>query len=173
MNVSSAYISCVMGSMTYTYKFTGVKSIEHCLTSNIGTEAKEGEDIINGTRNAPDKISLSVIESDVEHNSGWATRILEVLSSIKRRRILCGVYTSIGFYKDMLLTGITVTQDEENLYGWTGELVFQKYVPQKEGSAETKTSNNSSTRNNSGNQTAPTVDSTVFLQLLAEAGVST
>ena len=51
----------------------------------------------------------------------------------------------------MLLTEITATQDEENQYGWSGELVFMEYIPEKDGKSENvKTNNNSSVRKNTG-----------------------
>ena len=54
-------------------------------------------------------------------------------------------------YKQMLLTEISAVQDEENQYGWSGELVFMEYIPEKDGKSETvKTNNNSSVRKNTG-----------------------
>ena len=173
MSASSvAFVSCDVGGKTYTYHFTGVSSVEHSLSLTVGKEAKEGEDIVNGARNNPDQVTLSVVETDAEHSPGWAARMLEAMGTVKRRRLLCRVVTTMGSYTDMLLKEIRATQDEENQYGWSGELVFVRYVPVA-GSGDAKENDNSSTRTNTGSRApANTVTGTVFLQLLAEAGVS-
>lgn len=73
----------------------------------------------------------------------------------------------------MLLTEITATQDEENQYGWSGDLVFMEYIPVAAENAETvKNNNNSSTRKNTGTTgAAKKLTGTPFEQLLQRAGL--
>lgn len=166
MSESTAYVSAKAGGKTYTYHFTGVVSIEHNLALNIGNDASQGGDVINGARNLPDQVTLSVLETDAMHSAGWSRAMLEAMASLKRNRYLCQVVTSLGTYKDMLLTEITATQDEINQFGWAGDLVFMKYLPVTASSAAAvaasggvsgggassarRTQNNSSTSTNTG-----------------------
>ena len=170
---SSAYVSCVSGGKTYTYHFTGVISIEHNLALNLQNTASQGSDIVNGARNLPDQVTLTVIETDAEHSVGWAARMLECMAALKKNRTLCKVVTSMGTYDRMLLTEITATQDEENQYGWSGSLAFMEYIPVTEENAEdVKANNNSSTRKNTGTATAAKISGGAFLQLLQRAGIN-
>ena len=109
---------------------------------------------------------MSVVETDVAHSKGWSKQMLAAMMSLKKNRYLCKVVTSMGTYKDMLLTEITATQDEANQFGWAGDLVFMKYIPYTAlqtgsgggvswpsgsgGSSSRKTQNNSSTSTNTG-----------------------
>lgn len=169
MNASStAYVTCTVGGKTYTYHFTGVTSIEHNLALNLDNSSSQGTDIVNGARNLANQVSLSVVETDVEHTPGWAARMLEAMAALKKGRHLCRVVTSMMTYKDMLLTEITATQDEENQYGWSGELVFMEYIPKDSSASDTsKTSNNSSVRRNTGSTGTKKV-LTPFQQLLSK-----
>ena len=173
MSNSSAYVTCSVGGNTYTYHFTGVTEIEHNLALNLDNTESQGMDIVNGARNLPNQVTLSVVETDVEHSPGWSARMLEAMASIKRNRILCRVVTSMGSYDRMLLTEITATQDEENQFGWTGSLAFMEYVPVTAETAETvKANNNSSVRKNTGSAgSAGKLTGTPFAQLLKRAGV--
>ena len=174
MNIAStAYVTCVVGGNTYTYHFTGVTSIEHNLALNLDNKASQGTDIVNGARNLSNQVTLSVVETDVEHSPGWAARMLEAMASLKKNRILCRVITSMATYDQMLLTEITATQDEENQYGWTGSLTFMEYIPVTEANAEeVKTNNNSSVRSNTGSGSAKKITGTAFQQLLLRSGIS-
>ncbi len=148
---STAYITYTVNDKTYTYHFTGVTSIEHNMALNLENTSSQGTDIVNGARNLADQVTLSVVETDVEHTPGWSARMLENMVSLKKKRHLCKVVTSMGTYNKMLLTEITAVQDEENQYGWSGELVFMEYIPEKDGKSDTvKTNNNSSVRKNTG-----------------------
>ena len=148
---SAAYITYTVNDKTYTHHFTGVTSIEHNLALNLENTSSQGTDIVNGARNLADQVSLSVVETDVEHTPGWSARMLEAMVALKKGRHLCKVVTSMATYKQMLLTEITAVQDEENQYGWSGELVFMEYIPEKDGQSDTtKTNNNSSVRRNTG-----------------------
>ena len=170
---SSAYVSCDIGGKTYTYHFTGVTEIEHNLALNLDNTDSQGMDIVHGARNLPDQVTLSVLETDAEHPAGWAARMLEAMTALKKQRILCTVVTSMMTYKDMLLTEITATQDEENQYGWSGELAFMEYIPVTEENAQAvKENNNSSVRKNTGStSSSKKVSGTPFEQLLQRAGL--
>ena len=148
---SSAYVTCTISGKTYTWHFTGVTSVGHLLALDLENDSSQGTDIVNGARNLADQVTLSVVETDVEHSPGWAARMLEAMASLKRKRILCRVVTSMAAYDSMLLTEITATQDGENQDGWSGELVFMEYIPVTEENAEAvKENSNSSVRTNTG-----------------------
>ena len=165
-------MTCVNGGNTYQYYFTGVTSIEHSLTLNLEKDTSEGTDIVNGARNKPNQVTLTVIETDAEHTSGWAAGMLEAMAAIKKNRVLCKVITSMGTYQRMLLTEISAKQDEENQDGWSGSLTFVEYVSsgsQKTGSKKTK--NNSSTKKNTGTAGSKKITGSPFQQLLQRAGI--
>ncbi len=167
---STAYVTCTVGGKTYTYHFTGVTSIEHNLALNLDNKSSQGSDIVNGARNLANQVTLSVVETDTEHPAGWAARMLEAMTALKKGRHLCKVVTSMATYDRMLLTEINATQDEENQYGWSGSLAFMEYIPVTEENAEdTKTNNNSSVRKNTGS-TGSAIASP-FLKLLQKAGI--
>ncbi|MBR0513065.1 MAG: hypothetical protein IJK06_02300 [Clostridia bacterium] len=153
-NTSSAYIT--VKDYNQTYHFTGVLSVTHSLSLKVFEKADATElgSFVNGAKNQPDKVTLSVLETDAAHSAaGWATRMLDVLESVKRNRLLCRVVTQHHTYDDMLLTGISVTQDEEHPDGWAGDLTFTEYIPMAI-LGETKTDDNASTPTNTGS-TAP------------------
>ena len=167
---SSAYVTCIVAGKTYTYHFTGVTAIEHNLALNLNNEASEGSDIVNGARNLANQVTLSVVETDAEHTSGWAARMLECMVALKKKRVLCKVVTSMATYEDMLLTEITATQDEDNQFGWSGTLAFMEYIPVTEENAEAvKTNDNSSARRNTGS--AGKMTGSPLQQLLQRAGI--
>ena len=169
---SRAYVSFVHNGKTYKYYFTGVTSIEHSLTVNLEKDSSQGSDIVNGARNKPNQITLSVIETDAEHTSGWAARMLECMAALKKKRVLCRVVTSMATYEDMLLTEINATQDEENQFGWSGSLAFMEYIPVTEENAEAlKTNTNSSVRTNTGSSGTKKITGTPLQQMLARAGL--
>ena len=113
------------------------------------------------------------METDAEHQDGWAAAMLSAMSALKRQRRLVTVVTSLATYNDMLLTEINATQDEENQYGWSGSLTFMEYIPvTEENEAEVKANDNSSVRTNTGsNGGGKKITGTVFQQLLQRAGV--
>ena len=84
-------------SYGFTYTFSGVISIQHAFSLKIQTESESatGTDYVNGARNQPDKVILTVLESDVGHLSGWADRMLQAMESLKRTRTLCNVVTCL------------------------------------------------------------------------------
>ncbi len=173
MRASSAYVTAEAGGKTYTYHFTGVTEIAHNLALNLNNRASQGTDTVNGARNLADQVTLSVVETDVEHSPGWSARMLEAMGVIKRRRTLCRVVTSMGTYGNMLLAEISATQDEGNQYGWSGSLTFMEYLPVTEENAEDlKANSNSSVRTNTGGAgSLKKLSGSPFTQLLQRAGV--
>ena len=170
---STAYVTCAADGKNYAWHFTGVTAIEHSLTLDLNREASQGTEPVNSARNLPDRVTLSVIETDTAHSPGWSARMLEAMASLKRNRIPCRVVTSLGTYENMLLTEITATQDEENQEGWSGELVFLEYLPASAGNdGEVKTNTNSSVRENTGTAgNLKKVTGTALTQMLQRAGV--
>ena len=73
---SSAYVTCVSAGKKYTWRFTGVTSVSHELSLNLETASAQGADIVNGARNRPDRVTLSVLETDAAHSAGWSARML-------------------------------------------------------------------------------------------------
>ena len=170
---STAYVACAADGKNYAWHFTGVTAIEHSLTLDLNREESREGDVVNSARNLPDRVTLSVIETDTAHNSGWSARMLEAMASLKRNRIPCRVVTSLGTYENMLLTEITATQDEENQEGWSGELVFLEYLPVSAGNdGEVKTNTNASVRKNTGTAgNLKKVTGTALTQMLQRAWV--
>ena len=116
----SSSVRLYLPSYGYTYSFTGVLSVKHEYSLKLRTDSSSasGDDYINGARNQPDKVILSVMETDIGHPAGWAGRMLQAMESIKRNRILCTLVTSALTYTGMLLSGLSVTEDEKNQFGW-------------------------------------------------------
>ena len=159
-------------SYGYTYSFSGVLSVRHEFSLKIQTdsESASGTDYVNGARNQPDKVILSVVESDVGHQAGWSDRMLQAMESVKRNRVLCQVITSAHTYSDMLLSEFSATVDEESPSGWEGKLTFTKYVPPAQ---PEKTDDNSSTPTNTGSAgQVQTVSGSQIGQILVRAGIT-
>ena len=155
MNSSSAYIT--VKDHNQTYHFTGVISVTHSLSLKVFEQADTTElgSYVNGAKNQPDKVTLSVIETDAAHSAaGWAARMLDILAVIKRDRLLCRIVTPHHTYDDMLLSAVSVTQDEEHPDGWSGDITFTEYIPVAI-LQDTKTDNNSSTAKNTGSTAPP------------------
>ena len=148
---SSAYVTFDVDGRPYSYHFTGVTSIEHNFALNIESSSSSGSDIVNGAKNLANQVSLSVVETDVEHSSGWSAKMLAAMEGLKKHRHLAKVVTSMFTYEKMMLTEITATQDEENQFGWSGELVFMEYIETAAGTDDSKEKTNSSVRRNTGN----------------------
>ena len=101
-------VSIYLPDYGYTYRFSGVLSVKHEMSLNI---QKDGEslyhtDYVNGARNEPNKVILEVLESDIGHAAGWATRMMQAMESIKRNRCVCVVTTPAFVYAGMLLSFI-------------------------------------------------------------------
>ena len=97
-------VSIYLPDYGYTYRFSGVLSVKHEMSLNI---QKDGEslyhtDYVNGARNEPNKVILEVLESDIGHAAGWATRMMQAMESIKRNRCVCVVTTPAFVYAGTL-----------------------------------------------------------------------
>ena len=64
-------VQVLLPSFGYTYTFTGVLSVKHEYSLKLQTDSSSasGEDYINGARNQPDKVILSVMETDIGHQA--------------------------------------------------------------------------------------------------------
>ena len=150
MSQSSACIT--VKDYNQTYRFTGVISVTHALSLKVfeTSDTTELGSFVNGAKNQPDRVTLSVVETDAAHSAaGWAARMLDILATVKRDRLLCKVVTPHHTYDDMLLTAVSVTQDGEHPDGWSGDITFTEYIPVVLMSGA-KTDDNSSTAKNTG-----------------------
>ncbi len=164
-------VQVYLPSFGYTYTFTGVHSVKHEYSLKLQTDSSSasGDDYINGARNQPAKVILSVVETDIGHMSGWANRMLQAMESIKRNRYLCTVVTSALTYTGMLLSGMSVTEDEKNQYGWQGTLTFTQY---NTAAKVNKTNDNSSAAKHMGSSgQTQSVTGDALEQMLKRAGV--
>ena len=155
MAQSSAYIQ--VKETGTSYHFTGVTEIVHHLSLKIFDKADVTEvaSFVNGAKNDPDRVTLSVIETDAAHSAqGWAARMMDILYSVKRQRMLCRVVTPQKTYEDMLLSEISATHNAENPDGWSGDLTFTEYIPLAV-LGETKEEDNASTPKNTGSAAPP------------------
>ncbi len=169
-NSSSAYIT--VKDYNQTYHFTGVLSVTHALSLKIfeTSDTTELGSYVNGAKNQPDKVTLSVLETDAAHSAaGWSARMLDILHAVKRDRLLCRVVTPHHTYDDVLLSALTVTQDEEHPDGWTGNITFTEYIPVI-ALSETKTNDNSSTPKNTGSAAPPKTVSGTAVSISQAAG---
>ena len=59
-------VRVLLPSFGYTYTFTGVLSVKHEYSLKLQTDSSSasGDDYINGARNQPDKVILSVLETE-------------------------------------------------------------------------------------------------------------
>ena len=151
---SSQSTACILAKdSNYRYRFSGVTKIQHSFTAKVATSAdsSSGSDYMNGARNEPNKVVLSVIESDTASAKLNATRMVEALEAIKRNRTLCTVVTPLMTYQNMLLTGLSVTEDESSQSGWSGTLTFTESVYLSSG----RTDDRSSRPTNTGTKVTP------------------
>ena len=155
MAKSGAYI-IIKGPGT-TLHFTGVTEIAHQIRLKIFDKADitEAASFVNGAKNEPDRVTLSVIETDAAHEAaGWSARMLEILYTVKRDRMLCEVVTPQKAYSDMLLSEISAVHNAEIPDGWSGELTFTEYIPLAV-LGEKKADDNASTPRNTGSAAPP------------------
>ena len=155
MPQSSAYI--IIREQGTALRFTGVTEITHRLGLKIFDKADvtEAASFVNGAKNEPDRVTLSVIETDAAHAAeGWSARMLEILYSVKRNRMLCCVCTPQKTYEDMLLSEISATHSAETPDGWSGDISFTEYIPMAV-LGETKENDNASTPKNTGSAAPP------------------
>ena len=75
MPSSSAYIT--VKPYNQTYHFTGVLSVSHSLSLKVfeTSDTTELGSYVNGAKNQPDRVTLSVLETDAAHSAaGWSAR---------------------------------------------------------------------------------------------------
>ena len=155
MPQSSAYI--VVKEQGTALRFTGVTEITHRLGLKIFDKADvtEAASFVNGAKNEPDRVTLSVTETDAAHAAeGWSARMLDILYSVKRNRMLCRVCTPQKTYEDMLLSEISATHSAETPDGWSGDISFTEYIPTAV-LGESKENDNASTPKNTGSAAPP------------------
>ena len=162
-------VSVKVPSRGYVYTFSGVISVKHSLSIKLTTEASAQETVTNGAVRQLNKVTLAVVESDIGHGSGWADRMLQAMEALRNNQLLCDVVTKPKTYKSMLLTDISVTEDEKSQSGWQGTLTFTQYLTQ---ATVAKTNNNSSTPAHTGSAgQAQTVTGSPLQQMLRRAGI--
>ena len=167
----------------YEYRFCGVTSVRHTLSLQLASDAGSATEsgFVNGAKPQPDKVTLSVVETDLEQ-SGRAARMIEALDAVRRSRALCRVITSVRTYDNMLLSEITATQDETNPHGWSGTLTFTRAAAvtwnPKAAAAGTSASRaascpntNASVAVHTGAAAARTLSGTALDRMLARAGI--
>lgn len=155
MPQSSAYIR--VKETGEVYRFAGVTEITHRLALKIFDKADvtEAASFVNGAKNEPDRVTLSVVETDAaEDAEGRAARMLEILYGVKRNRMLCRVVTPQKTYEDMLLSEISAAHNPENPDGWSGEITFTEYIPMAV-LEENKEDDNASSPKNTGSAAPP------------------
>ncbi len=155
MPQSSAHVP--VKETAVSYHFTGITEIHHHLSLKIFDKADVTEvaSFVNGAKNEPDRVTLSVIETDAAHSAdGWAARMLDILYSVKRNRMLCRVITPQKTYEDMLLSEISATHNVESPDGWSGDISFMEYIPMAV-LGESKEDDNASTPKNTGSAAPP------------------
>lgn len=125
-------------------RFSGVTQLRHGFTAKVNVDGESGAaDVVNGARNQPNKLTLSVLASPVGHPAGWPRRLLECLERLKRNRTLVSVETSVFLYPRMLLSDLTVIQDDQSGDGWTGTLILTEYAASGSSAASSGTSSGS------------------------------
>ena len=171
-NTSTAYV--LVKSVGYKYSFDGVTSAAHSLSLKISTDSDSSSyaDTVNNARNEPDVVTLSVVASD-NHVAvkGWAMQTLRSLAQIKENRLLCKVVTNLRTYDNMLLSAISVLQDETCPEGWTGTLTF---THTETAASASKTENQSSTPKSTGTSSTKSAgkqSGSVLQTILSEAGI--
>ena len=125
-------------------RFSGVTQLRHGFTAKVNVDGESGAaDVVNGARNQPNKLTLSVLASSVGHPAGWPRRLLESLERLKRNRTLVSAETSVFLYPRMLLSDLTVIQDDQSGDGWTGTLILTEYAASGSSAASSGTSSGS------------------------------
>ena len=171
-STSTAYV--LIPSLGYRYSFDGVTSISHSLSLKISTDSDSSStaDTVNNARNEPDVVSLSVVASDAHVPViGWTQQTFRSLAQIKELRILCRVVTPLRTYDNMLLSALSVLQDDTCPDGWTGTLTF---THAEAATAAVKTEDQSSTPRSTGSSAVRSVggsSGSVLQTILKEAGI--
>ena len=176
MSATSAAAIVIQGLGTR-YTFDGVTSVSHSLSLKIVTDSDSSEaaDTVSNARNEPDVVTLSVVASDAHVPvAGWAAQTLRSLIQIKENRLPCQVITSLRTYDNMLLSALSVLQDDTCPDGWTGTLTFTRVEPSVAGAAVWTEDRSSAPRSagTSAVKSAGSASGSVLQQILREAGIS-
>ncbi len=137
------------------YLFDGVVKIQHTMSVKLEEEPdKKKEEYVNNARNEPDKVTLDVVMSDVYSSGGTKAResslnaaqsrafnaaqkalidsrssrstlVYQVFHWLKEQRRRLTLITPQYIYVNMIITGMTVTQDDSCPFGWQGQITLQ------------------------------------------------
>ncbi len=112
-------------------RFSGVTAvrISQSLRVASGSEGEDAADLMNGARNQPTKVTLSVVETDTAGNHR-CRNMLAALTALRAGRKLCRVRTAIMDFDSLLLTDFTAVRDEAGPESWTGTLTFTEVLPE-------------------------------------------
>ena len=99
--------------------FSGITQIRHSLSLKVATDTDTTEivDYLNGAREQPAKVTLSLVETDAGHRPGWAARKVEILDLIRSSKVLVEIYTPIRNYYNMVLSDLVIIQEDGNPNG--------------------------------------------------------
>ena len=108
-----------------TLRFSGVTALRITQSVKLAAEgdAENAKELVNGARNMPTRIVLTVVESDVS-GSGRCRETLAALTALRASRGLCALRTALMDCDSLLLTECAVTRDEAGPFSWTGTLTF-------------------------------------------------
>ena len=173
MATSTAYI--LLKKLRYRYTFDGVTALSHALTLKVSADSEstdENADLVNHARNEPDVLTLSVVASDAHTAvSDWSRQTMDSLVQIKEQRLLCKVFTSLRTYDNMLLTALSVQQDDTTPDGWTGTLTFTQVDPPVRQKKEEDQASEPEVRGTLAPQDVGPKDGSVLQTILREAGI--
>ena len=144
------------------YLFDGVLKIQHNISVKLEEEPeKKKDEYVNNARNEPDKVVLDVRMSDVYYGGSStadatrlneyqtqalnaakkalidstktrSTSIYQTLHWLKEQRRKLTLITTHYVYVEMIITSLTVNQDETSPCGWEGQITFQSAYKTKE-----------------------------------------
>ncbi len=140
--------------------FSGVTQVRHSLTLKVASDpdSSDATDYINGARRQPARVTLTLAESDAGRQRGSAARMLASLESIRGNRHRVTLTTELMVYNNMLLSDLTVIQEEGNPFGWTGTATFVEAVVV---TVIKKANDNASTVTNTGSASVRTAGNEV------------
>ena len=132
-------------------RFSGVTQLKLGFSAKVTTGGESaGTEAVNSAVNQPDKLTLSVVESEVGHPEGWCRRMVETLESLKRRRQAVSVETPLHIFPGMLLSDLTVVRDDRTGDGLTATLVFTEIPAASSGASSGDTSGGRASGGSSG-----------------------
>ena len=134
MHESSVTLSWPPGQVL---RLSAVTQLRHAFTAKVNVDASSDAagDLVNGARNQPTKLTLSILESGVGYPSGRCRLVLECLERLKRTRQILTVETALHTYSFMLLSDLTVIQDDRTGEGFSATLIFTEVTALSQASA--------------------------------------